>query len=361
MIASPTKPRNVRLTKRAVDAANPRSERYILWDVELKGFGLRVEPSGAKTFLVRCRPKGARRSGAKRFMKVGRYGSVTPDEARNQARAILGAVAGGDDPAGEQIKAREAITFAELAKRYLNEEVAPKRKPGTATLYSHYLRGLAIPEFGRLKAEAITRSDVSKLHLTIGRTRPVAANRVLATLSALFAYGSKHSILPEGFNPARGIEKFREAARERFLTLAELERLGAAIHEAETTGVPWVVDEDEPTAKHTPKTERITQLSPFAGAAIRLLLFTGRRLREILHLRWTDVDIERGTVNLADSKTGRKSVILNAPALAVIAALPRIGDYVFHGERSDKPRSDLKRPCLGHRLQENRSGRRPAS
>ncbi|MFZ0208692.1 MAG: Arm DNA-binding domain-containing protein [Roseiarcus sp.] len=93
-------------TKRAVDNAAPRSERYIVWDVELKGFGLRVEPSSAKTVLVRYRPNGAGRSGAKRFMKVGRYESVTPDEARNKARAILGAVAGGDDPAGEQSKSR---------------------------------------------------------------------------------------------------------------------------------------------------------------------------------------------------------------------------------------------------------------
>ena len=180
--------------------------------------------------------------------------------------------------------------------------------------------------------------------MKIGRTRPVAANRVLAALSSLFSYGAEQAILPEMFNPARGVEKFREAARERFLNLAELERLGAAIHEAETTGVPWVVDEEKPTSKHTPKTERITRLSPFAGAAIRLLLFTGCRLREILHLRWTDVDIERGMLNLSDSKTGRKSVILNSAALAVIGALPRLGDYVIQGEQPDKPRSDLKRP-----------------
>jgi integrase len=344
MAAPSTKTTNAKLTKRAVDAATPRSERYILWDSELKGFGLRVEPSGAKTFLVRYRARGAGRAGAKRFIKLGRYGSVTADQARDQAKAVLGEVAGGADPAGQQIKAREAMTFAELAERYLNEEVTPKRKPGTATLYSHYLRGLANPEIGRLKADAITRSDISKLHLKIGRTRPVAANRVLAALSALFSCGAKQSILPEMFNPARGVEKFREAARERFLTLGELERLGAAIHEAETTGVPWVVDAEKPTSKHTPKTERITRLSPFAGAAIRLLLFTGCRLREVLHLRWSDVDFERGMLNLSDSKTGRKSVILNAPALAVIDALPRLGEFVIHGEQTDKPRSDLKRP-----------------
>jgi hypothetical protein len=216
---------NGRLTKRAVDAATPQSERYVVWDSELKGFGLRVEPSGAKTFLVRYRPRGAGRTGAKRFMKVGRYGTLTSDEARNRAKAILGAVAAGGDPAGEQNKAREAITMAALAERYLDEEVTPELKPGTAKLYSHYLRDLTIPEIGRLKADAITRSDISKLHLNIGRTRPVAANRVLATLSALFGYGVKQSILPEGFNPVRGIDKFREAARERFLTLAELEQL----------------------------------------------------------------------------------------------------------------------------------------
>lgn len=85
-------------------------------------------------------------------------------------------------------------------------------------------------------------------------------------------------------------------------------------------------------------------MSPFAGAAIRLLLLTGCRLREILHLRWSDVDLERGMLNLLNSKTGRKNVILNAPALAVIGTLPRMGDYLIHGERPDKPRADLKRP-----------------
>ncbi len=344
MVALLTKSTSHRLTKRTVDNAPPQSVRYVVWDSELKGFGLRVEPSGGKTFFVRYRPKGAGRTGAKRFIKVGRYGAVTPEEARNRAKTILGAVAAGGDPAGDQIKASEATTMAALAERYLDEEVTPKLKPGTATLYSHYLRDLAIPEIGNLKADAITRSDISKLHLSIGRTRPVAANRVLATLSALFAYGGKHSILTVGFNPARGIDKFRETARDRFLTLSELERLGEALNEAETTGVPWRVDGVKPTAKHIAKAERITRMSPFAGAAIRLLLFTGCRLREILDLRWPNVDLERGMLNLLDSKTGRKSIILNAPALAVIRALPRISEYVIPGQPPDKPRSDLKRP-----------------
>ena len=109
----------------------------------------------------------------------------------------------------------------------------------------------------------------------------------------VFAWPEGH--VPEGTNPARRIEKFKEHRRERFLTGEELERLGAAIREAETKGIPWDVDEAKPNAKHLPKAKnRFTKIGPFAAAAIRLLLFTGCRLREILHLKWEHVDMERG-------------------------------------------------------------------
>ena len=147
-----------------------------------------------------------------------------------------------------------------------------------------------------------------------------------------------HESLPQ-------IDKFKEHRRERFLTGEELERLGAAIREAETKGIPWDVDEAKPKAKHLPKAKnRYTKIGPFAAAAIRLLLFTGCRLREILHLRWEQVDLERGLLFLADSKTGRKTVILNAPALAVLTGLDRLGSYVVPGDHPEKPRADLKRP-----------------
>ena len=146
-------------------------------------------------------------------------------------------------------------------------------------------------------------------------------------------------------NPARQIEQFKEDRRERFLTGQELERLGSAIRDAETRGIPWVVDERKPKAKHLPKAKnRFTKIGPLAAAAIRLLLFTGCRLREILHLKWGHVDLERGLLFLADSKTGRKTVILNAPALAVLAGIPRLGSYVVPGGDPEQPRADLKRP-----------------
>ena len=122
----------------------------------------------------------------------------------------------------------------------------------------------------------------------------------------MYAFGARIGAVPEGTNPARKIDKFAEHRRERFLTGAELEQLGAAIREAETKGIPWDIDEAKPTAKHLPKANnRKTKIGPFAAAALRLLLFTGCRLREILHLRWENVDLERGLLFLPDSKSGR--------------------------------------------------------
>ena len=97
--------------------------------------------------------------------------------------------------------------------------------------------------------------------------------------------------------------------------------------------------------QHLPKPKsRFTKIGPSTAAAIRLLLFTGCRLREILHLKWDQVDLERGLLFLADSKTGRKTVILNAPALAVLTGLGQLGSYVVPGEDPERPRADLKRP-----------------
>lgn len=104
------------------------------------------------------------------------------------------------------------------------------------------------------------------------------------------------------------------------------------------------MDESKPTAKHAPKANRFTKVAPSAAAALRLLLFTGCRLREILHLRWEHVDIERGCLFLPDSKSGPKTVILNATALAVLNNLQRLGPYVVPGDDPEQPRHDLKRP-----------------
>jgi integrase len=163
-------------------------------------------------------------------------------------------------------------------------------------------------------------------------------------LSAVFSWAARLGEVPEDVNPVRGITRFREQGRERFLSNDEIVRLGEALREAETVGLPWTIDETRPAAKHVPKENRRTKVSPFATGAIRLLLLTGCRLREILNLRWEEFDRERGMLFLPDSKTGRKPVILSGPALAVLENLPRIGDFVIAGQRDDRARHDLKRP-----------------
>ena len=109
---------------------------------------------------------------------------------------MIGQIAAGEDPAAKLAEARAAITVAELAERYLSDEVMPKRKPKTALLYGHYINSFIKPELGKIKAEALTRGMVSKVHLKIGKTRQVTANRVLDSISGMFAFAEKQGILP---------------------------------------------------------------------------------------------------------------------------------------------------------------------
>jgi integrase len=336
-----------KLTKRVVDAAKPSPARAIVWDDELKGFGLRVEPSGVKTFIIRYRAGSGGRAAPKRFLTVGRYGALTPEEARRKAKRLLGAAAGGKDPAAEIAGQRAGLTFAELARRFLAEHVETKRKGTTADLYRHVLDNHAVPVLGRKKAADVARSDVAKLHHELRET-PFLANRVVAVISSMYAWGSEHGLVkPEGYNPASRIRKYKEENRERFLSGAELARLGEALREAETVGLPWEPTPEKAKSKHvTRKEKRRVKYGRDVTAAVRLLLFTGARLREILHLQWEHFDGERGLLLLPDSKTGKKAIVLNAPALAVLNELPRVSPYVVPGAsvKEPKPRADLKKP-----------------
>jgi integrase len=231
-----------------------------------------------------------------------------------------------------------------VAEQFLTEHVEAKRSASSAKSYRDLLERLAIPELGKRKAEKITTAEIQRVHSRNAHT-PYQANRLLRVLSSLFTFAGKALVVPVGFNPCRGIEYFPEEGRERYLSTQELARIGEAIREAETVGLPYAVDKAKPTAKHAPKeANRRTVIGPHAAAALRLLIFTGARLREILHLRWEHVDFERGLLMLPTSKTGKKTIVLNAPALAILNGVPRTGNYVIAGTSPDKPRSDLKKP-----------------
>jgi integrase len=339
--------RDRRITKRLVESLKPVSQDSFVWDDTLSGFGLRLQPTGAKSYIVKYRA-GSGRGAPTRRVTLGRIGTLTPDEARALARKILGAVAHGSDPAALKAAERRASTLRELAQIFLVEHVDAKRKRTTAAHYRRLLENVVLPELGSRKAEQVTPSDLAKLHAKM-RGRPYQANRMLEVVGSLYSFAGKRKILPLGFNPARGIEQYPEKGRERFLTAEELSRLGDAIREAETVGLPYKIDETKATAKHAPKkANRRTKIGPHAAAALRLLILTGARLREILHLKWEHVDLQRGLLLLPDSKTGKKAIVLNAPALDILANLPRVGTYVIAGQAAgtdnDKPRADLNRP-----------------
>jgi len=331
-----------RITKRTVAALQSGGSEFTVWDDAAIGFGVRVRPTGAKSYVVVYRAGTGRGAPVRRYT-IAAVSKIAPEQARERAKVILGAVAHGQDPASQKAAERGTPTVSELAERFMADHVTGKRKQRTADFYQDILDRIVKPAVGTTKADKLTRLQVGRLHSSLANT-PFQANRVLAVVGSMYAFAAGSGIVPEGTNPARGIEKFKESRRERFLTSDELERLGNAIREAETVGVPWTVDESQPGAKHVSKTKRSARIAPSAAAALRLLLFTGCRLREILHLRWEHIDFERCCLFLPDSKSGQKTVILNAPALAVLNGLERIGPYVVAGNVPDEPRHDLKRP-----------------
>jgi integrase len=176
---------------------------------------------------------------------------------------------------------------------------------------------------------------------------PYQANRALAIVSAIWNWAARRDEVAFSDNPARAIERYPETGRERYLTGEELARLGDVLREGEAIGLPYSVDETKPTAKHAPKADRRrSKLDPFAVAAIRLLILTGARLREILDAKWTQLDLERGVLFLADSKTGRKPLYLSAAAQAVLFEVPRVkgNPYIIAGALEGAPRADLSKP-----------------
>jgi integrase len=338
-----------RISKRSVDAlACPLGkDREFLWDDALAGFGVGVFPTGRKVYVAQYR-----QNGRSRRANLGEHGRLTPDEARSLAKKLLGVAETGADPIEARREARAVRTFGDVAEDFLRQHVAAKRKSRTEASYRETLEKHVYPAFKSRRIVDVRRSDMAKLHSAMEAT-PSAANRVLAVVSSVWNWAARREEVAAGANPAKAIERYPEQGRERFLTSEELGRLGDVLRKAETTGLGWSVDETKPNSKHAPKARhRVRTLDPFAVAAIRLLILTGARLREILDAQWQHVDIERGVIFLPDSKTGRKPIYLSATAQSVLASLPCVSGnpHIIAGEREGAPRADLKKPWAAVRM-----------
>ena len=336
-----------KLSQKVAESLEPRLRAYIVYDGGgLPGFGCRVTPAGALSWIFEYRAGGGRGSATRR-MTLGRVEALPFAKARKTAEALYHRTRLGEDPAGARDDQRDAVTMVGLIERYLREEIIPARKARTAALYGQYFRNHVVPVLGRKRARDVTYSDIAKLHRAIGaKGVQVTANRVTSLISSLYTWAGKAGEVPRGMNPARDVTRFREQARTRYLSDDEIARLGETLVLAETVGLPYAVDPANPNRKHTPGHKQRHRISRHATGAIRLLLLSGCRLSEILNLRWADIDFERALLTLKDSKTGARPVWLNAAALTVLDDLSRIriGDYVIAGDRPDMPRSDLNRP-----------------
>ncbi len=313
-----------KITKRSVEAARPGKRDTFLWDTELTGFGLKVTPAGTRVYILQYRIGGRLRR-----YTIGKHGSPwTPEEARREAARLRGSIAAGTDPAEAKADSRRDITVRQLCELYLSEGCTTKRPSTLATDRSNIERHIK-PLLGRKAVRAVTRADIERLQRDVAAGKTAAdirtgprgraivqggkgtAARSVALLGAIFTFAVKWGIRAD--SPVKGVALFKGRKRQRFLSASELARLGDALAAAEQEGV-----------------------NPVAVAAIRLLAMTGCRKSEILGSRWEWVDFERGCLRLPDSKTGAKVVPLGAPALELLASLPRVEDnpHVLPGEKS---------------------------
>lgn len=297
----------MKLTKTNIDKATytgSGSSPCFIWDDEIHGFGLRIYPSGKKTFVLDYRMDQRQHR-----IVLGAYGAITLQQARDIARDRLYEILKGINPLEKRKEASKALLITELCEKYI--EYSRKRKRSWQQDVRR-INGKIIPAFGSRKVISIKRSDIISFHDRIGSkdARPYEANRVLALCSSLFGYAIKNDLVPPEFiNPATGIEKFREEKRDTWVTPEMLPRLAESIDQEENI---------------------------YMRTAFWLLLLTGLRKNEALTLQWDNIDFTRNIVHIPITKNGRMHELpLSTPAVDLLNKLPRVmgNKYVFPGER----------------------------
>jgi integrase len=323
-----------KITKRTVDALKPGE---VAWDGELTGFGIRCQRKH-KVYVLKYRI-----SGKQRWLSIGKHGAPwTPEKARKEAQRLLGLVAGGADPAKDRDAGKNKPTVAELCKRYMEDYAEEHKKPSSIRMDRKNIENHVLPLLGREFVADVTRVDIDRFKRAVkdGKTarnrKPGqqggatvtggtgVANRCLALVSKMFNLAERWELRPDNSNPCRHVDRYREGRRERYLSEVELATLADVLNNSEKDGSE----------------------TPHVMAAIRLLVFTGARLGEILSLEWKHVDFDRALLLLPDSKTGKKAVFLSAPALDVLSKIPRFENnpFVVCGGKDGTALVNLQKP-----------------
>lgn len=303
------------LTDKSVKAVpKPATGNQVTYDNEVKGFGVRVTAAGARAFVVNYRA-----SGRERRITIGNFPDWKVAQARDEAKSIKRQVDSGKDPMADRHADRAAPTIEELAVRFEADHLS-KRRPTTVREYRSILQRHILPKLGKIRVADLRHSDIERLHREIAVGAPYQANRAVAVLSKMLNLAIKWELRSD--NPARGIERQPEQKRERFLTPAEIAKLGGAL------------------TSHTERT---------SCNAIRLLLLTGARRGEMLSATWSQFDLEKGVwskpgASTKQAKTHR--VPLSAAALEVLVAMKNAADpacpWVFPGQATKNGKGPLR-------------------
>ncbi len=299
-------------TVRIVPYFGQKNAQCIYWDEEIPCFGLRVYPSGRRSYVVTYRVNHR-----KRLANLGRADALTLAEARRKARNFLGQVADREDPQAADDALRAASTVKSLVDIYLCKHAKPKKQTGNTD--EQYLSRLLVPKLGSRLAVTITPADIADIHSTYGAKHPYAANRLLEIVRKMYHCAETWGLVPRGFpNPCAGIEEFPERKRKVYVTGEQMPALARAID---------------------------GELNEHARHALWLLLLTGVRKKELLRAQWRDVDWDRRTLAIGRTKSGEPLLApLSTAAIERLKMIPRIdgNPYVICGPLTGQPLKDLR-------------------
>jgi integrase len=283
-----------KLTSTLVKSLEPGLKDKLVWDNEIKGFHCKITPKGKRVFLYYYLTKDFRQ----RRPVIGVFGTMTCDQARLIAIEWQAEIAKGGDPSADKSTRRHMVTVKELSERYLKEHAKTQKKPSSAKIDESMWQNYILPRIGNCKVSSVTRNDIATIHAALSHV-PTAANRCLALLSKAFNLAELWNYRPDNTNPCRHLKRYAEKKRKRYLSMEEIKTLNSVLNNCEAN-----------------KT-----ILPSAAAAIRLIMFTGSRLSEILTLKWQYVDLDNRLLNLPDSKTGEKFVYLPLDAITILETL----------------------------------------
>ena len=321
-----------RLTKRTLDALSPSEREFSIWDSEVRGFGVRIKPSGTKSFILKYRNA----TGRQRKFSLGQYGQLTVEQARRLARQHLGKLASGEDP-HQDVQPSARMTVEDLCLQYYEDAEAGKvlyrgrpKKASTLAIDRGRIHRHIIPMLGKIYVKDLTRHQVENfMHDVIaGKTAttektkvrglarvrggPGTAKKCVSLLGAIYSYAIRKEYIEH--NPCRDIDKPADGIRERFLNAGEYGAFGQALQNA--------IDH---------------RLYGYAPHAILIAALTGCRRSEITSMVRSVIDIEGSCLRFADTKTGAQMRPCGAQALTILERVTTAPAVTAHRIASNPP------------------------